>query len=142
MSDAPSGNVCALPELVVEAEAYARYPFLQAKELRKARHEKRIGFYQRKQRIFYRADELEAFVGRLLEESYVAPCPETCTSSDDTASSPSPAPAGSTALGMTPELERLGAEALAREISSRPRSNSPRSCSGKAQGSRRSQKAS
>lgn len=119
-------EVVHLPELVSEVDAYARFPILEDKELRRARQAKAIGYFRRKHSIFYRLDELERFVARKLDESYVPPCPTTHSSaSGDTGSPPSPDQGTSTVSGMTPDLEKSAAEALAREILSKPRSASP-----------------
>ena len=71
-----------MPEdFVTEADAYAAYGHvLEDKELRNARYAGRIGFMRRKRTIFYRRDELEAFVSGLLRQDYVEPCTRTSRS--------------------------------------------------------------
>jgi hypothetical protein len=62
-------------DLITEAEAYAAFGHvLEDKELRHARQSGRLGFMRRKRTIFYRRDELEAFVSSLLRQDYVEPC--------------------------------------------------------------------
>src|SRR3954464_12634073 len=106
------GDVLPLPELVSEAEAYRLFSILEDKELRRARQDREIGFYPRKNRIFYRLDELESFVARKLQQSYVPPCQKNSSASADTGSRASPAPPTSTASGMTPELEKSAVDLL------------------------------
>jgi hypothetical protein len=121
-----------LPALLTEAEANDLYGHvLEDHELRRARQHRAIGYYKRKGKILYRADELAAFVEARLERSYVAPCQKP-SDSDDTGSPQSQAQANSTVVGMTPELEKSGADLLRQMISRKPRSCSPPSSSRKA----------
>ena len=65
-------------DFIKEADAYAAFGhLLEDKELRHARQSGRLGFMRRKRTIFYRRDELEAFVSGLLRQDYVEPCPQT-----------------------------------------------------------------
>lgn len=62
-------------DLITEAEAYAGFGHvLEDKELRLARQTGRLGFIRRKRTIFYRRDELEAYVSSLLRQDYIEPC--------------------------------------------------------------------
>lgn len=62
-------------DFITEAEAYASLgDVLEDKELRQARNSGRLGFMRRKRTIFYRRDELEAFVSSILRQDYVGPC--------------------------------------------------------------------
>jgi hypothetical protein len=125
-------EIAHLPELVTEAQAYELYGHvLQEKELRHARQSGLIGYYKRRGKVLYRADELAAFIAARLERSYVAPCQKP-SDSDDTGSPQSQAQANSTVVGMTPELEKSGADRLRQMISRKPRSCSPPSSSRKA----------
>lgn len=105
-----------LPKLISEADAYERWPeLLEAKELRRARVEGKLGYYRRKKKILYREDELVAFIAGILEASFTPP-------RDDRKTKGAPAPCTSGIPGMTPELERAASELLRRRSFRRPRS--------------------
>jgi hypothetical protein len=122
-----------LPQLVTEVEAYALFPLLQDKELRQARQDGEIGYYPRKKRIYYRLDELQAYMARKLQQSYVPPCPKNPQhASDATGSTRYQARPTGTASGMTPDLEKRAADLLAQRASNSPSSSSRPSSSKKA----------
>ena len=104
----------SLPTLVTEAEAIKRFgTFLEDKELRRARQNGEIGYIARKRTIFYREDELVAFIATRIERDYTPPCqpPEeqnACSSLSHTGSPALTGQTGSIASGMTPELEKSG----------------------------------
>ncbi len=112
------GEVTLLPRLLAESDAYARFPLLEDKELRRARQSGETGYFNRKNRIFYREDELQAYVARKLQLSYVPPCPKNPPSaSDATGSTGLPDHPTGTDSGMTPALEKRAADLLAQRIS-------------------------
>jgi hypothetical protein len=126
-------EVTPLPQLVTEPDAYALFPLLEDKELRRARQNGEIGYFDRKGRIYYRLDELQAYMARKLQQSYVPPCQKNLPSaSDDTGSTKFQAQPTGINFGMTPQLEKRAADLLERRISSKPKSNSQPTSSKKA----------
>lgn len=125
-------GILTMPLLLTEAEAYEVYGnFLQDKELRRARERRLIGYYRRKNKILYRADELAAFVETRLQRSYVPPC-QNSSASESIGSPELEAQPNSIASGMTPELEKSAADRLRLTTSRKPRSDLQPSSSEKA----------
>jgi hypothetical protein len=122
-----TGVVTELPQLLSEAEAYERFQLLEDKELRRARAAREIGFYRRKNRIWYRLDELERFIANRLIKDYTPPCPHPSPDSAGIGSAALPDRRDSMPSGMTPELERSGAERYVQQILKRPNSTYRRS---------------
>ncbi|WP_339160512.1 hypothetical protein [Methylobacterium bullatum] len=61
-------------DLITETEAYATYShLLEDKELRRARQSGALGYLRRKRTVFYRREELEAFVRDQVEKDYITP---------------------------------------------------------------------
>lgn len=59
------------PRIISEADAHMRYKHLiEDKELRRARQNGELGYFRRKRRIYYREEELVAFLNRSLENAY------------------------------------------------------------------------
>ncbi len=78
-------DILALPKLIPEADAYERFrDYLQDKELRRARTDRKLRFLRRRRKVMYREDDLLAFIGELVEQktetweiisqSYIFPC--------------------------------------------------------------------
>jgi len=114
MSDAQQ-----LPTLLSEAEAYKKYrQFLKDKELRHARRDGVLGYYVRRGKIFYREDELLAYIQATLDRSYHPPCQEATNSgSAPTSSTELPDRQSGMPAGMTPELLKSAATLLRQQIS-------------------------
>ncbi|QRM36029.1 hypothetical protein [Microvirga sp. VF16] len=141
--DPPARRSLGPGDVITEAEAYARFGHvLEDKELRIARQRGRIGYLRRKRQIFYRADEVEAYVRAVLSEEYIAcpeprlppltppPSPPSRAASGGTAATGSrrpPDPASGPAGGTTPrpgartDAGRCAVEALKQLISKPPR---------------------
>lgn len=118
----------APPDLILEADVVKRWP-IPPLELRRARRERRIGFYAIGRRHYYTPAQIAAYLEReALQEP--EPCPDrappTCSNLAPIGSATTrrAAPA-SGATGMTPDLEESAALAAQARILRRSSSNSP-----------------
>ena len=109
-------TVQELPKLLTEKEALAKYGhLLEDNELRKARQQRILGYYKRRSRIFYREDELVAFIQGVVEAAYTPADPKAKAKE---AGPKSATPRVASTSGMTPELEVAACDLLRRRMDS------------------------
>jgi hypothetical protein len=113
----PVALLPATDEPIREQAAVQNWPLLSPAGLHAARLAGKIAWIRGKRgSIWYRPSAIRAYIAEHLETPCRAHAPARSSNSPANGSPPSPAPATSTASGMTPELEEHVARACAQRI--------------------------
>jgi hypothetical protein len=120
--------IIASADYLSEAEVLERWPMIRRIDLRRARREQAIGHYAFHSGACYTPAQVQEWLDATYLRGRACESPESpsaSSSADTTSTSPTPTEAApGTPAGMTPELTRSVAEALASEILSAPKSPS------------------